>query len=185
MAVMTSGSDNIAVSNLYSTVSLEEGNESVVIIEARFQLTWMFPRHTIPTVRLTSCLASRSPICHVTITRLCPVSKLKKVWATIGGAWTTTSDLILSRGRFEPLNFATAKITTIPRTMKPLSGLAKPSAFLDVYCLLKTRPRRPLVPSMSSSGTSRTIGVLQPEKTVNSVWTCSFHRFAQAVLTCD
>ena len=28
VAVMTSGSDNIAVSNLYSTVSLEEGNES-------------------------------------------------------------------------------------------------------------------------------------------------------------
>ena len=36
-AVMTSGSDNIG-SNLYSTVSLEEGNESVVIIQA-LQLT--------------------------------------------------------------------------------------------------------------------------------------------------
>ncbi|MGB1485406.1 MAG: hypothetical protein ACPG9E_05390, partial [Poseidonia sp.] len=60
-AVMTSGSDNIAVSNLYSTVSLEEGNESVVIIQARFQLTWMFPEaydtdgesHFLPRVRVT------------------------------------------------------------------------------------------------------------------------------------
>ena len=59
-AVMTSGSDNIAVSNLYSTVSLEEGNESVVIIQARFQLTWMFPEaydtdgesHFLPRVRV-------------------------------------------------------------------------------------------------------------------------------------
>ncbi|MEC7443365.1 MAG: hypothetical protein VX996_00065, partial [Candidatus Thermoplasmatota archaeon] len=61
VAVMTSGSDNIAVSNLYSTVSLEEGNESVVIIQARFQLTWMFPEaydtdgesHFLPKVRVT------------------------------------------------------------------------------------------------------------------------------------
>ena len=61
MAVMTSGSDNIAVSNLYSTVSLEEGNESVVIIEARFQLTWMFPEaydtdgeaHFLPRIKVT------------------------------------------------------------------------------------------------------------------------------------
>ena len=42
-AVMTSGSDNIAVSNLYSSVSLEENNDTVIIIQARFQLTWMFP----------------------------------------------------------------------------------------------------------------------------------------------
>ena len=61
VAVMTAGSDNIAVSNLYSTVSLEEGNESVVIIQARFQLTWMFPEaydtngesHFLPRVRVT------------------------------------------------------------------------------------------------------------------------------------
>ena len=61
MAVMTSGSDNIAVSNLYSTVSLEEGNESVVIIEARFQLTRMFPEaydtdgeaHFLPRIKVT------------------------------------------------------------------------------------------------------------------------------------
>ena len=60
-AVMTSGSDNIAVSNLYSSVSLEEGNESVIIIQARFQLTWMFPEsfdtdgeaHFIPRIRVT------------------------------------------------------------------------------------------------------------------------------------
>ena len=61
VAVMTAGSDNIAVSNLYSTVNLEEGNESVVIIQARFQLTWMFPEaydtngesHFLPRVRVT------------------------------------------------------------------------------------------------------------------------------------
>ena len=61
VAVMTSGSDNIAVSNLYSSVSLEEGNESVIIIQARFQLTWMFPEaydtngesHFLPRVRVT------------------------------------------------------------------------------------------------------------------------------------
>ena len=41
---MTSGSANIAVSNLYSTVSLEEGNESVIIIQARFQLDVVVPR---------------------------------------------------------------------------------------------------------------------------------------------
>ena len=61
VAVMTSGSDNIAVSNLYSTVSLEEGNESVIIIQARFQLTWMFPEtydtdgesHFLPRIKVT------------------------------------------------------------------------------------------------------------------------------------
>ena len=60
-AVMTAGSTNIAVSNLYSTVDLEEGNESVVIIQARFQLTWMFPEsfdtdgesHFLPRIKVT------------------------------------------------------------------------------------------------------------------------------------
>ncbi|MEK9650774.1 MAG: hypothetical protein VW102_01095 [Poseidonia sp.] len=60
-AVMTSGSNNIAVSNLYSTVELEQGNESVVIIQARFQLTWMFPEgfdtdgesHFLPRIKVT------------------------------------------------------------------------------------------------------------------------------------
>tara|TARA_B100000900_G_scaffold346589_2_gene311418 strand:+ start:3119 stop:8527 length:5409 start_codon:yes stop_codon:yes gene_type:complete len=61
VAVMTTGSDNIAVSNLYSSVSLEESNDSVIIIQARFQLTWMFPEsydtdgegHFLPRVRVT------------------------------------------------------------------------------------------------------------------------------------
>jgi hypothetical protein len=60
-AVMTSGSDNIAVSNLYSSVSLEENSETVIIIQARFQLTWMFPEtydtdgesHFLPRVKVT------------------------------------------------------------------------------------------------------------------------------------
>ncbi len=60
-AVMTPGSSNIAVSNLYSTVSLEEGDDSVVVIQARFQLTWMFPEsfdtngvsHFLPRVKVT------------------------------------------------------------------------------------------------------------------------------------
>lgn len=60
-AVMTSGSNNIAVSNLYSTVELQENNDSVVVIQARFQLTWMFPESFdtngdstfIPKIRVT------------------------------------------------------------------------------------------------------------------------------------
>ena len=60
-AVMTSGSDNIAVSNLYSSVELDQGDESVVVIQARFQLTWMFPEaydtngesHFLPRVKVT------------------------------------------------------------------------------------------------------------------------------------
>ena len=60
-AVMASGSDNIAVSNLYSTVSLEDGSDSVIIIQARFQLTWMFPEaydtdgesHFLPKIKVT------------------------------------------------------------------------------------------------------------------------------------
>jgi hypothetical protein len=60
-AVMESGSDYIAVSNLYSSVNLQEGNESVIIIQARFQLTWLFPEsfdtdgesHFIPRIRVT------------------------------------------------------------------------------------------------------------------------------------
>jgi hypothetical protein len=60
-AVMTPGSSNIAVSNLYSTVALEEGDDSVVVIQARFQLTWMFPEsfdtngvsHFLPRVKVT------------------------------------------------------------------------------------------------------------------------------------
>ena len=43
VAVMESGSDYIAVSNLYSTVELDSENESVIVIQARFQLTWQFP----------------------------------------------------------------------------------------------------------------------------------------------
>jgi hypothetical protein len=42
-AIMESGSDNIAVSNLYSSVSLDENNNSIIKILARFQLTWTFP----------------------------------------------------------------------------------------------------------------------------------------------
>ena len=60
-AVMATGSDNIAVSNLYSTVSLEDGSESAIIIQARFQLTWMFPEaydtdgesHFLPRIKVT------------------------------------------------------------------------------------------------------------------------------------
>jgi hypothetical protein len=40
---MESGSNNIAVSNLYSSVSLDENNNSIIKILARFQLTWTFP----------------------------------------------------------------------------------------------------------------------------------------------
>lgn len=43
MALMESGSDNIAVSNIYSTAELDVNNESIIIIKARFQLTWTFP----------------------------------------------------------------------------------------------------------------------------------------------
>jgi hypothetical protein len=43
MALMESGSDNIAVSNIYSSVELDENNDSIIIIKARFQLTWTFP----------------------------------------------------------------------------------------------------------------------------------------------
>lgn len=43
VAVMTSGSANIAVSNLYSSVDLDENNNSIIKILARFQLTWTFP----------------------------------------------------------------------------------------------------------------------------------------------
>ena len=59
--VITSGSNHIAVSNLYSSVEVEEGDESVVIIQARFQLTWMFPEafdtdgesHFLPRIKVT------------------------------------------------------------------------------------------------------------------------------------
>ncbi|MBQ70380.1 MAG: hypothetical protein CMA65_02690 [Euryarchaeota archaeon] len=61
VAVMETGSDYIAVSNLYSTVELDETNQSIVIIQARFQLTWQFPEsfdtngvsHFIPKVLVT------------------------------------------------------------------------------------------------------------------------------------
>tara|TARA_B100001093_G_scaffold78817_3_gene70077 strand:- start:18306 stop:23729 length:5424 start_codon:yes stop_codon:yes gene_type:complete len=43
VASMESGSSNIAVSNLYSSVSLAEENNSIIKISARFQLTWTFP----------------------------------------------------------------------------------------------------------------------------------------------
>ena len=61
IAVMETGSDFIAVSNLYSTVELDAENESVVVIQARFQLTWQFPEsfdtngvtHFVPKVLVT------------------------------------------------------------------------------------------------------------------------------------
>ena len=43
VAIMESGSNNIAVSNLYSSVSIDEDNNSIIKILARFQLTWTFP----------------------------------------------------------------------------------------------------------------------------------------------
>ena len=42
-AVMEAGSGNIAVSNLYSSVTIDEDNNSIIKIIARFQLTWTFP----------------------------------------------------------------------------------------------------------------------------------------------
>tara|TARA_B110000483_G_scaffold24056_1_gene28268 strand:- start:2449 stop:7851 length:5403 start_codon:yes stop_codon:yes gene_type:complete len=42
-AIMESGSANIAVSNLYSSVTLDEENNDIIKILARFQLTWTFP----------------------------------------------------------------------------------------------------------------------------------------------
>ena len=61
VAVMETGSDFIAVSNLYSTVDLDADNKSVVVIQARFQLTWQFPEsfdtdgvsHFVPKVLVT------------------------------------------------------------------------------------------------------------------------------------
>jgi hypothetical protein len=61
IAVMETGSDFIAVSNLYSTVELDAENASVVVIQARFQLTWQFPEsfdtngvtHFVPKVLVT------------------------------------------------------------------------------------------------------------------------------------
>ena len=43
VAVMESGSANIAVSNLYSSVSLDDTDNKLIKILARFQLTWTFP----------------------------------------------------------------------------------------------------------------------------------------------
>ena len=43
IAVIESGSANIAVSNLYSSVDIDENNNSIIKILARFQLTWTFP----------------------------------------------------------------------------------------------------------------------------------------------
>jgi hypothetical protein len=43
VALMESGSANIAVSNLYSSVDLDEDNNDIIKILARFQLTWTFP----------------------------------------------------------------------------------------------------------------------------------------------
>ena len=91
---MTAGSDNIAVSNLYSTVNLEEGNESVIIIQARFQLTWMFPEaydtngesYFLPRVRVTDMPCNDNEVT--------PCLKLKRASVTTGGALTTTSGLI-------------------------------------------------------------------------------------------
>jgi hypothetical protein len=42
-AIMEAGSSYIAVSNLYSSVSIDENNNSIIKILARFQLTWTFP----------------------------------------------------------------------------------------------------------------------------------------------
>ena len=60
-AVMESGSANIAVSNLYSSVNLDETNNSIIKILARFQLTWTFPEsfdtngltHSLPKILVT------------------------------------------------------------------------------------------------------------------------------------
>ena len=41
-AVMESGGDGLAVSNLYSSVITSEENDSFIIIRAQFQLTWTF-----------------------------------------------------------------------------------------------------------------------------------------------
>ncbi len=60
-AVMASGSTHIAVSNIYSTVEIDPVNESKILIQARFQLTWTFPEifdtngesHFIPKILIT------------------------------------------------------------------------------------------------------------------------------------
>ena len=75
-AVMTSGSNNIAVSNLYSTVELDPDNSSIIVIQARFQLTWTFPEsfdtdgvsHFIPSIMVTDlpCNEGESAPCFET-----------------------------------------------------------------------------------------------------------------------
>ncbi|MBI20576.1 MAG: hypothetical protein CMB73_08420 [Euryarchaeota archaeon] len=42
VAVMESGGDGLAVSNLYSSVITSEDNDSIIVIRAQFQLTWTF-----------------------------------------------------------------------------------------------------------------------------------------------
>ena len=104
VAVMTSGSDNIAVSNLYSTVSLEEGNESVVIIQARFQLTWMFPEaydtdgesHFLPKVRVTDMPCNDNEIT--------PCFELRRVLAMVSGAISNDFQFDTPAARLEPLS---------------------------------------------------------------------------------
>ena len=157
----------------------------MVIIEARFQLTWMFPEaydtdgeaHFLPRIKVTDMPCNDNEVV--------PCFEVEE---GLGDNWWSLDNdfrFDTQPGKIEPSNCATARITTILRTMKPSSVPVKPSVFLDVFSLLRTKPRRRLALLMSSSETTRTIGAPQPEKTVNSVWTCSFHRFAQAVLTCD
>ena len=73
-AVMTSGSTNIAVSNIYSSVEVDPTNVSKILIQARFQLTWTFPEifdtngesHFIPKVLITDrpCNENEVTPCH-------------------------------------------------------------------------------------------------------------------------
>ena len=74
-AVMESGGDGLAVSNLYSSVITSEENDSFIIIRAQFQLTWTFSEEFdtngeeffIPKIRVTDlpCREGETAPCNL------------------------------------------------------------------------------------------------------------------------
>ena len=120
VAVMESGSENIAVSNLYSSVSLDEQNSSIIKILARFQMTWTFPESfdtDSSSLFIPKLLVTDLPCNEEKYNR---ALKPKQVWQMMLGALTMISDLTRWMVTFEQSNYVTEKITTILNLMKLL-----------------------------------------------------------------
>ena len=186
-ALMTSGSDNIAVSNLYSTVELDEedeGDEPGVIIQARFQLTWTFPEaydtdgesHFLPRIRVTDMPCNDNE-----------VTPCFTVEEGLGDDWWSLDNdfrFDTESGKIRAVELRNSENHYNPENFETIIGAGQALRVSGRVLFAEDETPAPPGHSMWCSATLKTIGAPPLGKMGNSVWTCWSPLFARVVLTC-